>query len=169
MNVSERSEGWVADQLSRLTDEYGSVSVHQLSWTVPAERYHRVTEAEDGERAIAGVHVTNAENNTLLVRDRHNEWVCPRGPVDTDESLEDGAVRNVRETTGIDCTVEDVERITIIGISDEEDRDRPPVYCLVVRFVGSCGSDERVECSNRPVRWRSTRPADRLDAGVLAI
>ena len=169
MNVSEHSEQWVTDQLSRLTDEYGSAPVHQLSWTVPTERYDRISEADTTERATAGVRVTNAEDELLLVRDRHDEWACPRGPVATDESLEDGAVRNVRDETGINCTVEGIERITIVGISDEEDREHPPVYCLVVRFVGSCGPDERVECSSGPVRWRRTRPTDRLDAGVLAI
>ncbi len=169
MNTTERSEQWVADQLSRLSDEYGSASVHQLSWTVPTERYDRISNASATERATAGVRVTNGDSEILLVRDGHGEWACPRGPVDADESLEDGAVRNVRDETGINCVVEGVERITIVGISDEADRERSPVYCLIVRFVGSCGPDERVECSNTPVRWRSTRPTDRLDAGVLAI
>lgn len=169
MSIPEHSEGWVTDQLSRLTDEYGSAPVHQLSWTVPEERYERAAAVEDGERAAAGVRVTNDADEILLVRDRHNEWACPRGPVEPDESLENGAVRNVQEATGIDCTVEGVERITIVGVSDEADRDRPPIYCLIVLFVGSCGPGERVECADSPVRWRSTRPTDRLDAGVLAI
>jgi 8-oxo-dGTP diphosphatase len=168
MSVSERSAEWVGDHLSRLTDEYGSAPVHQLGWAVSEARYERAAGSEDAERA-AGVRVTNDEDELLLVRDRHNEWACPRGPVESDESLEDGAVRNVREETGISCTVEGVERITIVHISDESDRDRPPIYCLVVLFVGSCGADERVECSDTPVRWRNARPTDRLDASALAI
>lgn len=169
MAVSERSEQWVTDQLSRLTDEYGSAPVHQLSWTVPTERYDRIVEAEASERATAGVRVTNDTEEILLVRDRRNDWACPRGPVTADESLEDGAIRNVREQTGITCAIEGTERITIVGVGDEMDRERPQVYCLVVRFVGSCGNNERVKCSESPVRWRRTRPTDRLDAGVLAI
>lgn len=169
MDVSESSEQWIADQLSRLTDEYGSAPVHQLSWTVPTERYDRIVEVEATERAVAGVRVTNDAEEILLVRDRRNEWACPRGPVDPDESIEEGAIRNVREQTGITCMVEGTERITIVGIGDEADRECPPVYCLVVRFVGACGDDDRVKCSESPVRWRRTRPTDRLDAGVLAI
>jgi 8-oxo-dGTP diphosphatase len=169
MSVSERSEEWVTDQLSRLTDEYGSAPVHQLSWTIPEERYDRAADVEATEHAAAGVRVTNDTDEILLVRDRHNEWACPRGPVNPDESLEDGAIRNVQKETGITCTVEGIERITIASVSDESDRDRPPIYCLIVLFVGSCGPDEHVECSNGPVRWRSARPTDRLDAGVLAL
>lgn len=169
MDGSAQSETWVTDQLSRLTDEYGSAPVHQLSWTVPTERYDRAAQTDDQERATAGVRVTNSENELLLVRDRHDEWACPRGPVAADESLEDGAVRNVHEATGINCTVEGVERITIVGINDEADRDNPPWYCLIVLFTGSCGGEELVECADGPVRWRNACPNDRLDAGVLAI
>jgi 8-oxo-dGTP diphosphatase len=115
------------------------------------------------------VRVTNGDEETLLVRDHLDEWVCPRGPVETGESLEAGARRNVREATGVSCAIESVERVTIVSIGDETDRERPRIYCLVVRFVGSCGPDERVECADSPVRWRSSRPTDRLDAGVLAI
>ena len=79
MSVTERSEGWVTDQLSRLTDEYGSAPVHQLSWTVPGERYDRISGADDTARAAAGVRVTNDTNELLLVRDRHGDWACPRG------------------------------------------------------------------------------------------
>ena len=169
MSASECSEQWVEEQLSRLTDEYGSASVHQASWAVPAERYGRIADAGATERAAAGVRVTNDAEEVLLVRDRHNEWDWPRGPVDPEEPLEAGAVRNVREETGVTCVVEGVERITIVGIGHEDDRDQPPIYCLVVLFDGSCGPGERVECSNTPVRWRTTRPTDRLDASVLAI
>lgn len=169
MDSSDRSERWVEEQLGRLTDQYGSAPVHQASWTVDTGRYDRISGADVAERAAAGIRVTNDEGKILLVADRRNEWACPRGPVEPDESLEDGAIRNVREATGISPVIEGVERITIVGIGDESDRSRPPIYCLVVRFVGSCSADERVECSESPVRWRLTRPTDRLDAGVLAI
>lgn len=169
MNEAERSEQWVTDQLDRLEEVYGSAPVHQLGWTVPPARYERAADADGIERAVAGVHVTNDADEVLLIRDGHDEWACPRGPVDPGESLEEGAKRNVREATGIDCSIDSVERITIVGIGDETDRERPQVYCLVVRFVGSSGPDERVECGESPVRWRSSRPTDRLDAGVLAI
>lgn len=169
MSVSERSEGWVTDQLSRLTDEYGSAPVHQVSWSVSGPRYEEAAAVDTAEHAAAGVRVTNDADETLLVRDRHNEWAPPRGAVDADESLEAGARRNVREATGVDCEVEGVERITIVSIGDESDRDRPPIYCLIVLFVGSCGSDQTVQCTESPVRWRHSRPGDSLDPGVLAI
>lgn len=169
MSVSERSEDWVTDQLSRLTDEYGSVPVHQASWSVSASRYDEAAGADATEHAAAGVRVTNEADETLLVRDRHSEWAPPRGPVGADESLEAGAARNVREATGIDPEVEDVERLTIVSIGDESDRDRPPIYSLIVLFVGSCGPDQTVECTQGPVRWRHSRPSDSLDPGVLAI
>ena len=169
MSVSERSEDWVADQLSRLTDEYGSAPVHQVSWSVSGSRYDEAAAADATEHAAAGVRVTNDTDETLLVRDRHSEWAPPRGAVAPDESLEAGAVRNVREATGIECEVDDIERITIVSIGDESDRDRQPIYCLIVLFVGSCDSNQTVQCTESPVRWRHSRPTDSLDPGVLAI
>ena len=169
MDDAERSEQWVTNQLDRLEETYGSAPVHQLGWTVRSARYERAADAEAAERAAAGVRVTNDADELLLVRDRHGEWACPRGPVETGESLEAGAKRTVREATGISCTVESVERVTIVAIGDETDRERPQIYHLVVRFVGAAGPDERVECTESPVRWRTSRPTDRLDAGVLAI
>jgi ADP-ribose pyrophosphatase YjhB (NUDIX family) len=168
MDAAGRSEEWVENQLGRLTDEYDSSSVHQTSWTVPAERYDRIAGIAADERAAAGVRVTN-DDEVLLVRDRRDEWSSPRGRVGPDESLEEGAIRNVREATGIECTVEDVERISMVGVGDETDRDRSSIYCLVVLFAGSCGPDERVDPAETPVRWRQSRPTDGLDPGVLAI
>ena len=169
MDVAGRSEQWVGDQLGRLTDEYGSESVHQASWAVPAERYDRIADVAVDERAAAGVRVTNDNGEVLLVRDRRNEWGAPRGRVDPDESLEEGAIRNVREATGVDCTIDGVERISMVGVGDETDRDRSSIYCLVVLFVGSCGADERVDPADGPVRWRRSSPTDGIDPGVLAI
>ncbi|EMA53434.1 MULTISPECIES: NUDIX domain-containing protein [Halococcus] len=171
MDAAGRSEQWVEDQLGRLTDEYDSSSVHQTSWAVPAERYERIAGVAADERAAAGVRVTNEDSEVLLVQDRRDEWAAPRGRVEPDESLETGAIRNVREATGVECAIEDVERISIVGVGDEtdRDRDRSSIYCLVVLFAGSCGPDERVDPAETPVRWRRSRPTDGLDPGVLAI
>lgn len=169
MDAAGRSEQWVEDQLGRLTDEYDSSSVHQTSWAVPAERYERIAGVAADERAAAGVRVTNEDSEVLLVQDRRDEWAAPRGRVEPDESLETGAIRNVREATGVECAIEDVERISIVGVGDETDRDRSSIYCLVVLFAGSCGPDERVDPAETPVRWRRSRPTDGLDPGVLAI
>src|SRR5699024_8543922 len=65
MSVSERSEGWVTDQLSRLTGEYGSAPVHQVSWTVPEARYDDAANAGDAAHAAAGVRVTNDADEVL--------------------------------------------------------------------------------------------------------
>ncbi|MER3480461.1 MAG: DNA mismatch repair protein MutT [Meiothermus sp.] len=49
----------------------------------------------------AGGVLFNAEGEVLLLRDRQGFWVFPKGHVDEGESLEQTALREVEEETGV--------------------------------------------------------------------
>lgn len=53
----------------------------------------------------AGGVVFNQAGEVLLLRDRMGYWVFPKGHVDQGESLEQAAIREVQEETGIQAQV----------------------------------------------------------------
>jgi 8-oxo-dGTP diphosphatase len=68
------------------------------------------THGPDGERLAAGGVILRRDRNdsieVLLVhRPRYNDWSFPKGKLDEDESLEEAAVREVREETGLRCRI----------------------------------------------------------------
>lgn len=54
----------------------------------------------------AGGLVFNSAGEVLLIRDRKGYWVFPKGHVEEGEALEDAAVREVREETGVRARVQ---------------------------------------------------------------
>jgi 8-oxo-dGTP pyrophosphatase MutT (NUDIX family) len=42
----------------------------------------------------------------LLIQDKHGVWTLPKGHVEPGESLEETAIREVAEETGVDCVIE---------------------------------------------------------------
>lgn len=62
------------------------------------------------------------DNKLLLVKRRYppckGQWALPGGMVDLRETVEETAVREVREETGVDCEVE-----KLVGVFSRPDRD----------------------------------------------
>jgi 8-oxo-dGTP diphosphatase len=76
----------------------------------------------------AAVVATNTQGDVLLVRSPWRGWEMPGGQVELGESLEDAAIREVKEETGID-----VAHLQFCGVSQA--RDRSVVNFL---FYGTC-------------------------------
>ncbi|WPK12690.1 NUDIX domain-containing protein [Lysinibacillus louembei] len=55
--------------------------------------------------AVGGI-VENNEGDILLVKTKNNGWVFPGGQVEVEESLLDALVREIKEESGIDVSVE---------------------------------------------------------------
>jgi 8-oxo-dGTP pyrophosphatase MutT (NUDIX family) len=53
----------------------------------------------------AGGIVEDGQGNILLVKTRDGGWVCPGGQVEVGENLIDALVREIKEESGIDATV----------------------------------------------------------------
>ncbi|PYE54751.1 NUDIX hydrolase [Deinococcus yavapaiensis] len=59
----------------------------------------------DAKELGAGGVVLNAENEVLLVRYRSGGWTFPKGHIDPGERVEQTAVREVKEETGVTASI----------------------------------------------------------------
>lgn len=70
----------------------------------------------EGELKIAGIVIClNKNDQFLIIRranidDRVGQWTIPGGHIDEeDESIEEGAIRELQEETGLNCTIGDLQ------------------------------------------------------------
>ncbi len=84
------------------------------------------------------VMVVNEEDKLLLVRNPYRGWEFPGGYVDKEETLKDGAIREVKEESGIE-----VEVMELLGV-EQNSLKRTNVFVFKGRPVTGklCLSDE---------------------------
>ncbi|WP_436928085.1 hypothetical protein [Halosimplex amylolyticum] len=181
MSVAEGSRDRVEERLVALEEDYSGFPVNQTTLAVPREAYERT-----GERCRRGivdayVQLYNERDDVLLV-ENDGEWVVPHGEPRASERVVAGTERAIRDRTGVDCDLTDLARVTILGIRDESDSERPPVYRLIAVFTAETdgegpavtdgaaavdeeaaadgGDDSAVEREAPPdgVRWHPTLP-----------
>jgi ADP-ribose pyrophosphatase YjhB (NUDIX family) len=88
---------------------------------------HVKQRAETGCVGDASVWVTDDAERALLIRDRDspNAWDIPGGGHEPGETMEETGRREVREETGVECTITGVNylrRNTITSASDPDER-----------------------------------------------
>jgi 8-oxo-dGTP pyrophosphatase MutT (NUDIX family) len=157
--LSEVNEREVERRIDRLLAEYGEVPVEEETWEDSREEFTRAIEhAENGYLGGAYAWVVRepadavpltesmpeeAEadaRRALMILNRANDrWGLPGGGLEGDETYEAAARREVREETGIECSVTDpflLRRVTAVPESDhvaaEFDTDR--VHLLYAFF-----------------------------------
>ncbi|QPV63501.1 hypothetical protein I7X12_02375 [Halosimplex litoreum] len=141
MSVAEVSRDRVEERLVALEDEYSGFPINQTTLAVPSDAYERAGERCERGIVDAYVQVYNDSEDVLLV-ERDGEWVVPHGEPATDERVVSGTEAAIRAATGVRCSLTDLTRVTILGVRDEDDPDRPPVYRLIAVFVAETdGSD----------------------------
>ncbi len=59
----------------------------------------------DGRREVSAGMVVLSGGEVLVIRNRFGEWVLPKGKVEPGERLEDAAIREVMEETGVQAEV----------------------------------------------------------------
>jgi ADP-ribose pyrophosphatase YjhB (NUDIX family) len=153
MDVASRSRERVADRIERLEDVYGSFPVNQTTLSVPSPGYERARERCADGVADVYIELYNDDGEVLLVRGE-DSWKVPQGRTDSDEPLEAGAKREVRETVGVECSVDGLHRVTIAGVTDESNPDREPVYRLLAVFVCELESGQ----PDGAARWETDLP-----------
>lgn len=163
MSVAEGSRERVEDRLVALEEDYSGFPVNQTTLAVPRGTYERASER--CERGVVDAHVQlyNAEDDVLLVED-DDEWMIPHIEPRASDRVVPGTERIIRERTGLDCGITGVKRVTILGIRDEDDPDRPSVYRLSAVFTaegtreGESLAEEVPVGATEDIRWESTLP-----------
>lgn len=163
------------DAVERLLDR-DDVLVHETRlelsddhWVDPGE----ATVGPDGHEVgghFAGVLVRNDADEYLFVRhgdgDDHREWALPGGHVENGEDQRVAAVREVREETGVEASVERPLSVSRqIFVHPEADRTSVGYFVL---FAGhatddALADDLGVETADEDIveaAWRETVPED---------
>lgn len=163
MSVAEGSRVRVEERLVALEEGYSGFPVNQTTLAVPRGAYERASEQCDRGLVDAYVQLYNDQEDVLLV-EHDGEWVVPHGEPRASERVVPGTERIIRERTGVDCEITGVRRVTILGIRDEDDPDRPAVYRLIAVFTAQRIRDVDSLTENQPlgatddIRWESTLP-----------
>lgn len=134
MAVADLSRDVVEERLGALEEAYASFTINQTTLGVPQETYDRVRDRCTEGIADVYVKVSGDEGDVLLV-ERDRGWVVPSVQPSARDPLEIGVSRELAETTGVECRITDLERVTILGVCHEDDPDRETVYRLVAVFT----------------------------------
>ena len=104
--------------------------------------------------AVGGV-VENEHGEILLVKHNNGEWACPGGQIEVGENLVDALIREIREESGINVSV---DKLFWVGSNTETHEGHSGVkivptkviFNFICSFIGGelRGSDETVEA-----RW----------------
>ncbi|RRJ29254.1 NUDIX hydrolase [Halocatena pleomorpha] len=110
-----------------------------------------------------GALVVDADERVLLVQE-NGQWYVPGGRLEADESPETGAIREVREETGVDVRLRGLGAIAEQTFSHETTGES-----FVFRFGMFKATPETTEVANDPglpdesissVEWHTSVPAD---------
>ena len=172
VSIEERTRRRVEAELDRLESTYGSFDVHETSWSVPPDRYERIRErAEAGTVGAAGVWLTNPAGEVLLVSDADRDgWSEPAGKDEPGERLEETALRETREETGVECEITGVALAHVVealppGVSPQ------PLTRLIVAFRGIYrgGTPRPRDDDITAVKWWSEHPERLVYDGLAEI
>lgn len=121
----------VGECIERLEERFGSFPINQRTIGTSESNYEAVRERADAGTMDVYVRIHDDDGEVVHVHDEDNLSVsrCTKG---TEESLAAIIDEAVATETGVDCTVDDVVRVTIAGINNEADPDAPTVYRLIV-------------------------------------
>ena len=173
MTIHERSRRRVEDALDRLETTYGPFDVHEDRYEVPTDRYEAIRERfEGGSIGYAGVWVTNADGEVLLIDEAGRDgWSEPTGKHQAGERLEETALREVGEETGVECEITGVALAHVVEMADADSPERPSIVQLVLAFAGThvAGTPRPREEHISDVRWWREHPETLVYEGLRSI
>ncbi len=110
-------------------------------------------------RAAGGVMVREGEEGpelALIHRPQYDDWSLPKGKLESDESFEDGALREVREETGFSCELG--AELSPVRYRDRKGRKKLVRYWEMHPLAGEFEVNDEVD----ELRWLSPEEARRL-------
>ena len=144
MGAVEQSSGEIESYLSSLEESYGSFSINQQTVTVSAEQYDR--EYTENDSVEVYVKVEN-ESQDILHLDEGGEPTLPSTTVPFGESLEPMVKSTVAQEAGVNCRIQTLETVTILGLHKSDSGDSETLYRLAMVFEAKTptgGGNERV-------------------------
>lgn len=139
MGVVEQSSGAVESQLSELEDCYGSFSINQRTIDVPTAQYEQKRERSGSEQIELHAKICNGESQVLHVNANGNR-ILPFTTESIGAKLESALREAVADRTGVQCQVDELVGVTILGIRDGDEPDRETIYQLAALFEGQPAS-----------------------------
>jgi hypothetical protein len=133
MPAADLSGDRVAERLGALEDGYDSFPVNQTTLSVSPQAYERARER--CETGLADVYIQVYRDSDVLLVEHDEEWVVPHVEPPRGDPLGPATRQAVADDYGVQCTITDLERATILGVRHEDDPDREPVYRLVAVFA----------------------------------
>ena len=103
------------------------------------------------------------KHGKILLIKRNNEpfkgmWALPGGMVEDDETVEEGAIREAKEETGIDVKLE-----SLVGVFSKPDRD--PRGIVAITFSGTVAGGEITENDEaQDIQWHEVTNLPELAA-----
>jgi 8-oxo-dGTP diphosphatase len=124
--------------------------------------------SEQRIEAAGGVVVADDGQVLLVHRPRYDDWTLPKGKLDRGETFEEAALREVREETGLRCTLG--REVATTEYRDSKDRPKVVRYWLMEVEGGDFRANDEVD----EVRWLPVTDAAELltydrDREVLAL
>ena len=120
-------------------------------------------EDKDEVRAAGGVVVRQGKKGPKIVivhRPRYDDWSLPKGKLDGDESFEEGALREVKEETGLVCELG--RELSPVRYRDKKGRPKVVRYWEMRPTKGDFKENDEVD----EIRWLSpSKAAKALDYG----
>jgi mutator protein MutT len=110
-----------------------------------------------------GAVVFNASNEILLIKrgkaPNYGRWMVPGGTLEWGETLEDAAVREVREETGIDIEIE-----TFVEIIEAITRDEEAFHFVIMDYAAHAVSGKLAAASDAlDAVWAPVESLDEFD------
>ncbi|WP_254545169.1 NUDIX domain-containing protein [Halomarina pelagica] len=149
-----------------LLDRYGDAIRNENAVELDAETFESVRSRAARGWGVGALVVR--EGRALLV-EQDGRWFLPGGMLERDETLAEGAVREVREETGIEVEIDGLAAISEQTFVSGDDAfrfhfatfDAAPVTVEPAEDPGLDGEDIRA------VEWRETIPADTYDRDLV--
>ncbi len=144
-----------------LRARYEDVVHHEASHELDAEAFASMRASPRGWGV--GALVVDAADRVLLVRE-NGQWYVPGGRLEAEESPEMGAVREVREETGVDVSLSG-----LAGIAEQTFSHQTTAESFVFRFAMFEATPETTDVADDPglpdesissVEWHTSVPAD---------
>jgi ADP-ribose pyrophosphatase YjhB (NUDIX family) len=148
------SRSRVTARLTQLRDAYEGFEVTQTTLSADSDAFDRVCGSEDGFTTV-NVVIPDGDGGWLLVRNGDG-WAYPGTVVGTGQPIVQTVERAVESTTGVEVTIEGIERVAIVCINCADDPEVDPVYQLKV--VMSARAAEGTPTGT--AAWRADPPVE---------